>query len=80
MVGCIDDTHIPIIAPPENETDYCMEWKDARWKGSMRFLHQGGAAMAAVEWNASILLLFLFVCSVLVILLLSDLPEMNYWT
>ncbi len=44
MVGCIDDTHIPIIAHPENETDYCMEWKDARWKGSMRFLHQGGAA------------------------------------
>ncbi len=34
MVGCIDDKHIStIIAPSENETNYCMEWKDARWRG-----------------------------------------------
>ncbi len=27
MVGCIDDKHIStIIAPSENETNYCMEW------------------------------------------------------
>ncbi len=30
VVGCIDDKHISTIAPSENETDYCMEWKDAR--------------------------------------------------
>jgi len=34
VVVCIDDVHIPIITPFENETDYCMEWKDARWKDS----------------------------------------------
>ncbi len=37
VVGCIDDTHIPIITSPENETDYCIEWK-ARWKGNMRYM------------------------------------------
>ncbi len=30
VVGCIDDKHISTIAPSENETNYCMEWKDAR--------------------------------------------------